>query len=227
MTTLLISHPACLDHVTPPGHPERPDRLRAIDRALENEKFAHARARTGADGRTRDRRARASDGLCRSDPRGRAARRHGVARRRYLDVARLAGSGLARGRRRRARGRRGDRQASADNAFVATRPPGHHAETVRPMGFCLFNNVAIAARHAQKKHGLGRVAIIDFDVHHGNGTQEIFWSDPTRDVLLDPPDAALSRHRREIRTRRSRQYRQCAAACRRRRRAVSRGDGRL
>jgi acetoin utilization deacetylase AcuC-like enzyme len=65
------------------------------------------------------------------------------------------------------------------NAFVGTRPPGHHAETARPMGFCIFNNVAIAARHAQKKHGLQRVAIMDFDVHHGNGSQEIFWSDPT------------------------------------------------
>ena len=67
----------------------------------------------------------------------------------------------------------------AANAFVATRPPGHHAETARPMGFCLFNNAAIAARHAQKKHGAERVAIVDFDVHHGNGTQDIFWADKT------------------------------------------------
>ena len=67
----------------------------------------------------------------------------------------------------------------AANAFVAVRPPGHHAETARPMGFCLFNNVAIAARYAQKKHGAERVAIVDFDVHHGNGSQDIFWADKT------------------------------------------------
>ena len=65
------------------------------------------------------------------------------------------------------------------NAFVACRPPGHHAESERAMGFCLFNNISIGARHAQKKHGLLRVAIVDFDVHHGNGTQEIFYSDPS------------------------------------------------
>jgi acetoin utilization deacetylase AcuC-like enzyme len=63
------------------------------------------------------------------------------------------------------------------NAFVATRPPGHHAETARPMGFCLFDNVAIAARYAQKQYGIARAAIVDFDVHHGNGSQEIFWAD--------------------------------------------------
>jgi acetoin utilization deacetylase AcuC-like enzyme len=65
----------------------------------------------------------------------------------------------------------------ATNAFVATRPPGHHAETARPMGFCLFDNAAIAARYAQKRHGIARAAIVDFDVHHGNGSQEIFWGD--------------------------------------------------
>jgi acetoin utilization deacetylase AcuC-like enzyme len=67
----------------------------------------------------------------------------------------------------------------ARNAFVATRPPGHHTETARPMGFCLFNNAAIAARYAQKRYGMDHVAVVDFDVHHGNGSQDIFWADPT------------------------------------------------
>ena len=68
---------------------------------------------------------------------------------------------------------------AASNAFVAARPPGHHAEKATAMGFCLFNNAAIAARHAQKAHGAERIAIVDWDVHHGNGTQDIFWSDPS------------------------------------------------
>jgi acetoin utilization deacetylase AcuC-like enzyme len=67
----------------------------------------------------------------------------------------------------------------AANAFVATRPPGHHAETAKPMGFCFFDHAAIAARYAQRKYGITRAAVVDFDVHHGNGTQDIFWADPT------------------------------------------------
>jgi acetoin utilization deacetylase AcuC-like enzyme len=67
----------------------------------------------------------------------------------------------------------------ARNAFCVVRPPGHHANACRGMGFCLFNNIAIAARYAQRKHGVARVAIVDWDVHHGNGTQDIFYADPT------------------------------------------------
>ncbi len=70
-------------------------------------------------------------------------------------------------------------QGTTTRVFCAVRPPGHHAETHSVMGFCLFNNVAIGARYAQQKHGIGRVAILDWDVHHGNGTQEIFWTDPS------------------------------------------------
>jgi acetoin utilization deacetylase AcuC-like enzyme len=86
----------------------------------------------------------------------------------------------------------------ATNAFVAMRPPGHHAERIRAMGFCFFNNAAIAARHAQKRHGAERVAIFDWDVHHGNGTQDIFWSDAsvlycsTHEAPLYPGTGALS-----------------------------------
>ncbi|HWV43617.1 histone deacetylase family protein [Pseudorhodoplanes sp.] len=178
MTTLLISHPACLDHLTPPGHPERPDRLRAIDRALENEKFANL---------ARERAPMAElETIALAHPRDyveairEAAPREGMV---ALDGDTSMSSGSFEAALRAA----GGAVLAVDevmakkcaNAFVATRPPGHHAESVRPMGFCLFNNVAIAARYAQKKHSVTRVGIVDFDVHHGNGTQEIFWSDPT------------------------------------------------
>jgi acetoin utilization deacetylase AcuC-like enzyme len=178
MTTLLLSHPACLDHLMPPGHPERPDRLRAVERALEHEKFSTLareqapmlEAETIALCHPMDyidaiREASPSEGMIRLDADTSMSPGTFEAALRSAGGAVLAVDEVV--------------SRKATNAFVATRPPGHHAETARPMGFCLFNSAAIAARYSQKKHGLGRVAIVDFDVHHGNGSQDIFWRDPT------------------------------------------------
>jgi acetoin utilization deacetylase AcuC-like enzyme len=178
MSTLLISHPACLDHVTPLGHPERPDRLRAIERAFEDEKFSNL-AREQAPMAALE-----TVALCHPmeyvEEIREASPREGMVR---LDADTTMSPGSFEAALRAAGGATMavDEVVSkrASNAFVATRPPGHHAETARPMGFCFFNSAAIAARYAQKKHGLGRVALVDFDVHHGNGSQDIFWSDPT------------------------------------------------
>jgi acetoin utilization deacetylase AcuC-like enzyme len=178
MSTLLLSHPACLEHLTPMGHPERPDRLRAIEQALEDEKFQTL---------AREQAPRASAeivALCHpmdyveaiSDATPDAGMVH-------LDADTTMSPGSLEAALRAVGG---GMQAvdevmtgKVHNAFVAVRPPGHHAESARPMGFCLFNSVAIAARYAQRKHGAERAAIVDFDVHHGNGSQEIFWSDRT------------------------------------------------
>jgi acetoin utilization deacetylase AcuC-like enzyme len=195
-TTLLLSHPACLDHQTPMGHPERPDRLRAIEQALEVEKF-QTLAREQAPMASADiialvhpmeyveaiRGASPDEGTIHLD--ADTAMSPGS----FEAALRAAGGGM--------RGVDEVMGGTAANAFVTVRPPGHHAETARPMGFCLFNNAAIAARYAQKKHGAERVAIVDFDVHHGNGSQDIFWGDKsvmycsTHEMPLFPGTGAI------------------------------------
>jgi acetoin utilization deacetylase AcuC-like enzyme len=178
MSTLFVTHPASLNHLTPAGHPERPDRLRAIERVLEQEQFQHL-ARIEAPAAALDmialchpmefieaiRDATPKQGLVQIDADTSMSPGSFEAATRAVGGAIYAVDEVI--------------GKKADNAFVAMRPPGHHAETARPMGFCLFNTAAIAARYSQKKHGLGRVAVVDFDVHHGNGSQEIFWRDPT------------------------------------------------
>jgi len=178
MSTLFVTHPTCLEHQTPLGHPERPDRLRAIERALEEERF-QTLAREQAPRAPFETIALAhpieyvqaienaspAEGLIQLD--ADTSMSPGT----FEAALRGAGGGLLAVNE--------VMNQKAANAFVAIRPPGHHAETARPMGFCLFNNVAIAARYAQNRYGAERAAIVDFDVHHGNGSQEIFWSDKT------------------------------------------------
>src|SRR5579863_541642 len=178
MSTLFITHPACLEHLTPAGHPERPDRLRAIVRALEAEKFqslARAEAPLASletialchpmDYVEQIRDATPKEGLVRIDADTSMSPGSFEAALRAVGGAVYAVDEVF--------------AKKAANAFVAARPPGHHAEIARPMGFCLFGNAAIAVRHAQDRHGIARAAIVDFDVHHGNGSQDIFWADKT------------------------------------------------
>jgi acetoin utilization deacetylase AcuC-like enzyme len=196
MPTLFITHPACLDHLTPAGHPERPDRLRAIDRALEDERF-QSLVRVQAPAASHE-----TIALCHPMDYVEAIRdaspQQGSVQ---LDADTAMSPGSYEAALRAAGGavHAVDEvmTGKAHNAFVAVRPPGHHTETARPMGFCLFNNAAIAARHAQKAHGAERAAVVDFDVHHGNGSQDIFWSDKsvmycsTHQMPLYPGTGAL------------------------------------
>lgn len=178
MSTRYFHHSIFSEHLTGPGHPERPDRMKAVAAALEAEAFQHldrVEAPEGAlesiyrchpeDHVRKIATTIPDDGMVRIDgdtivsPKSFTAALHAVGGATAAVDAVVSGQ--------------------STNAFVGARPPGHHAETVTAMGFCLFNSAAIAARHAQAVHGLTRVAIVDWDVHHGNGTQQIFWEDPS------------------------------------------------
>ena len=177
MATLLISHPSFLQHDTGPYHPERADRLRAILAALDDPAFAEQPRLEAPIASLSD--------VVRVHPEdyveailgiqpspgelvqvdGDTVMSAGSAE----AVARAAGAAII--------GVDAVMTGQVRTAFAAVRPPGHHASPDTPGGFCLFNSAAIGARHAQARHGAERVAIVDFDVHHGNGTQEIFWAD--------------------------------------------------
>ncbi|NIZ60531.1 acetoin utilization protein [Sedimentitalea sp. CY04] len=179
MTTALITHADCLDHVNPEGHPERVARLEHILHALEPLDLL----RVGAPMAAEDdilrihpaayladlRKARPNEGFGQID--GDTFLSPGS-----LDAAFRAAGAVIRGVDMVLGG-------EAQNAFAAIRPPGHHAETDTAMGFCLFGNAALAAKHALDHHGLSRVAVVDFDVHHGNGTQDLLW-DEKRALLI-------------------------------------------
>ncbi|WP_332700437.1 histone deacetylase family protein [Devosia sp.] len=178
MTTLLVSQPNFADHVTPQGHPERADRIRAIEEALSRPRFDKLLRRNAPSGdlmlaelvhdsrylsRLRD--GRPAEGI------GQIDADTFISANSLAVVATGLGGALS--------ALDAVLLGEVDNAFCAIRPPGHHAEIATPMGFCLINTVAIVAREAQRKYGAERIAIIDFDVHHGNGTQDIFKADST------------------------------------------------
>jgi acetoin utilization deacetylase AcuC-like enzyme len=176
MTTLLYSHPSCLDHDPGTYHPESPARLRAVLEALAEPKFAGLERREAPPVPFED--------LLRAHPRRHVERiLAAVPRQGHVgidaDTVLSPGSGEAALRAAGAVAAAVDAvvASEADNAFCAVRPPGHHAEPTRSMGFCLFNNVAVGALRAREAHGLERVAVVDFDVHHGNGTQAAFEAD--------------------------------------------------
>jgi acetoin utilization deacetylase AcuC-like enzyme len=178
-TTGFVYHPAYLDHDMGAGHPESPNRLRAILQQLE---------RSGTAGRIKTIEPRKAEdewitqihspsyvaALNAHQPTsGRVALDPDTS----MSSGSLAAAYLAAGGALAAVD--AIMRGEVEHAFCAVRPPGHHAESARAMGFCLFNNVAIAARYVQKQYGLSRVLIVDWDVHHGNGTQHSFDQDPS------------------------------------------------
>ncbi|MEP2534354.1 histone deacetylase family protein [Shimia sp.] len=176
MTTALITHPDCMNHVTPPGHPEQVARLEHITQALSGPAFQSLDRRDAPLCSDADillcHPQSHIDRIVASQPQSGSF---------ALDGDTHMSPGSVQAARRAVGGNISavDAVLSGDigNAFVACRPPGHHAEQETPMGFCLFGNAAIAARHAMERHGLQRVAIVDFDVHHGNGTQALLWDE--------------------------------------------------
>ena len=173
MTTALITHAGCLAHVTPDGHPERVARLEHVLHALQGLDLARVAAplATNAD-LLRCHPQTHIDRLKQTLPMQGQAQIDGDT---WLSPGSLDAAYRAAGAA--VKGVDLVLSGEAGNAFAAIRPPGHHAETSTPMGFCLFGNAAIAAKHALDHHGLSRVAIVDFDVHHGNGTQDLLWND--------------------------------------------------
>ncbi len=201
MTTLHITHPCFVDHDTGPGHPERPDRMRAIDKVMGHEMFnglkraeapllddveawiglAHPKAYIE---HIKEARPAPGEEAVRLDP------DTVLSSGSWEAAVRAVGAGLLAVDEVMAK--------RVNNAFCQVRPCGHHAEAARAMGFCLFNNVAIAGMYARRKHGAERIAVVDFDVHHGNGTQDIFWNDKdlffasTHQMPLYPGTGALN-----------------------------------
>ena len=177
MTTALITHTACLRHEPPPGHPERPARLQSILTALEADEF-RALLRREAPEASLEALARVHDREYAEEVLA-AMPSKGVV---HFDADTAVSPG-SRDAVLRAAGAVVEAvdmvmKGEVQNAFCAVRPPGHHALPDRAMGFCLFNNVAVGAAHARAIHGIDRVAVIDFDVHHGNGTEAMFFADP-------------------------------------------------
>ena len=178
MPTALITHAACFGHEPPAGHPESSARLRAVLDGLRRLELPERAAPQA----TREQLLRAHSGALVDSILGPLNEQAQAARYARIDADTFMSAGSAEAALRAA----GAVVAAVDgvmggefrNAFCAVRPPGHHAERARAMGFCLFNNVAVGALHARAVHNLKRIAVVDFDVHHGNGTQDIFFDDP-------------------------------------------------